>query len=735
MKKTRLIFCLISFLSVTFYAQAQFSGAGSGTANDPYQITTASQLNQMHNYEGAAGSGVHFKLMNDIDLADLIAQEYDELGWDPIGSDNDAAAFYGFLHGGDFTISNIWISNEETDYIGLFGYIKNGGVDHLKISTDETNGISGRDFTGALAGAVEASSITYSDAKGNISGASYVGGLIGAVNQDATIQFNTTTDINIVATGNNIGGLAGQTSSPVSDCASSGEISTAGDYIGGLIGKSTAEVSNSTSSANLTNTGSIFVGNFMGGLIGAAQSTVTNASASGAVNGTNVIGGLVGDSYAPITNSHATGQITGNARVGGLVGASDAVTNCYATGAVIGDQDYMGGLAGQSYGAITLSYANGAVSGTKTVGGLVGASNMPVSQSFASGNVTQTIPQSAPEGGFIDIGGLIGNASGTVTNCYATGNVTAVLNSMYIGGLIGLSANEVSYCYASGSVITEAYSLIGGLIGDAWAPVSNCVAANPVVSGLLEGNLEKIHRIAGTTEFDATITNCYALETTLVNGNTITTGTATNLDGQDKALDALQTQVGYDDDLEWDFAEIWTIREGHGYPYFGSIEYLSSIISASINNSEYGTITPIGDVAVQDGSTLSFEITPKEGHEVESVWVDGENIGIQSDYTFSEINANHTIQVLFTAGDLGIDKPETATFIAYPNPVINTLNLSAGISITAVEIYNLQGQRIMTLDTEAKNQLQLDMSGLASGAYLVKINSQNTVETLKIVKQ
>ena len=63
-----LALCLCSLTA----AFAQFSGSGSGTENDPYLIFYADQLTQVRNFLGK--SGVYFKLMSDIDLADWIEE-------------------------------------------------------------------------------------------------------------------------------------------------------------------------------------------------------------------------------------------------------------------------------------------------------------------------------------------------------------------------------------------------------------------------------------------------------------------------------------------------------------------------------------------------------------------------------------------------------------------------------------------------------------------------------------
>lgn len=54
---------LIAFLSSSM-ATAAFSGAGSGTADDPYEISTCTELQEMENNLSA-----HYELVNDIDCS------------------------------------------------------------------------------------------------------------------------------------------------------------------------------------------------------------------------------------------------------------------------------------------------------------------------------------------------------------------------------------------------------------------------------------------------------------------------------------------------------------------------------------------------------------------------------------------------------------------------------------------------------------------------------------------
>lgn len=71
----------------------------------------------------------------------------------------------------------------------------------------------------------------------------------------------------------------------------------------------------------------------------------------------------------------------------------------------------------------------------------------------------------------------------------------------------------------------------------------------------------------------------------------------------------------------------------------------------------------------------------------------------------------------------------------YPNPVQDILTISFDQKILSVTVYNAAGQQILT---KAINDTKgtLDVSGLASGAYLVTINAANdVVKTVKVIKR
>jgi LPXTG-motif cell wall-anchored protein len=70
-----------------------------------------------------------------------------------------------------------------------------------------------------------------------------------------------------------------------------------------------------------------------------------------------------------------------------------------------------------------------------------------------------------------------------------------------------------------------------------------------------------------------------------------------------------------------------------------------------------GTITPLGDTSVAQGSTQEFIITPDATYRIKDIIVDGVStgisgkVGVSGTYTFENVLQNHTISALFELDD------------------------------------------------------------------------------------
>lgn len=84
---------------------------------------------------------------------------------------------------------------------------------------------------------------------------------------------------------------------------------------------------------------------------------------------------------------------------------------------------------------------------------------------------------------------------------------------------------------------------------------------------------------------------------------------------------------------------------------------------------------------------------------------------------------------------MGTEDLMKSDFNFYPNPVKNTLTLTAEKNIKSVEIYNMAGQIVFNQKLNANNST-FNLSAVSTGIYIVKAVLENgQVETFKVIKK
>ena len=157
-----------NIVSNVVYA-SDFAG-GDGSVDNPYQVATAEQLNNVRNHLDK-----HFIQTADIDLG---VEPYNTgAGWEPIG--NDLSPFTGTFDGNGKIISKLTIMDTGS-YVGLFGFALGSHIKNVKL---EDVNVTGDYQVGGLVGDNKDGEITNSYATGAVIGTGgdevYVGGLVG----------------------------------------------------------------------------------------------------------------------------------------------------------------------------------------------------------------------------------------------------------------------------------------------------------------------------------------------------------------------------------------------------------------------------------------------------------------------------------------------------------------------------------------------------------------------------
>lgn len=304
-------------------------GGGTGTAEDPYLIYTAEELNNIG--LSFCDWDKHFKLMADIDLSQYGGEQFNIIGIDRFHP------FIGVFDGNGHTISHLTIVGEGS--LGLFRQLGTG-AEVRDLGVVDVNIVGSGYCVGAIAGHSDGDLINCFSS-GTVSGGEGVGGLVGTSSECALIQCYSTCQVSGVY---EVGGLVGSTFwSDLMQCYSTGTICGSVAQIGGLVGSNGGYVIDCFSSGNTSGGGSV------GGLIGSNRSdgNIISSYSKGYVNGNSSVGGLVGYNHHTIKYCYSTAVVSGKKKIGGLVGCVElgTITECYSAGLVQGQTDF-GGLIG-----------------------------------------------------------------------------------------------------------------------------------------------------------------------------------------------------------------------------------------------------------------------------------------------------------------------------------------------------------------------------------------------------
>lgn len=160
----------------------------------------------------------------------------------------------------------------------------------------------------------------------------------------------------------------------------------------------------------------------------------------------------------------------------------------------------------------------------------------------------------------------------------------------------------------------------------------------------------------------------------------------------------------------------------------------SYTIKASAGNG--GIISPSGNVSVKRGDDQTFVINPVNGYRIADVIVDGKSVGAVSLYTFENVRANHTIEVVFTKLNSIVADPtetgvagwlQTREHIAYLGGYGNGLfgpNDNMTRAQVAQMFYNLLLEKDIPVNTS--------FSDVPADAWYAK--AVNTLASLGIIK-
>lgn len=229
--------------------------------NGAYEISNAGQLywfaslvngDSAHaNFEekNTAASAVLMNdiVVNDVDLSNIDAVDTSALRvWTPIGNTYDN--FYnGQFDGQNHTISGLYFSDPNTDYVGLIGCTRSSTGKVMNAGVVNSY-LSGRNYVAAIIGQNYNTGVSVSNcySEATVLGNKNVGGIVGRnYGGDITNCYNTGS----VTGGSFVAGIQGENSNDsrgtVRNCFNIGEITATGENVGAISGNGAGTVTNS----------------------------------------------------------------------------------------------------------------------------------------------------------------------------------------------------------------------------------------------------------------------------------------------------------------------------------------------------------------------------------------------------------------------------------------------------------------------------------------------------------
>ena len=140
------------------------------------------------------------------------------------------------------------------------------------------------------------------------------------------------------------------------------------------------------------------------------------------------------------------------------------------------------------------------------------------------------------------------------------------------------------------------------------------------ISNAEHGSINGENTVAFGEDYTFTVIpdDCYQIGTVTVNGNAVTLDANNSYTIQnvttEQTINATFTQISY-------------------------------TITASAGNG--GTISNVGSTSVNCGDDITYTITPDEGYMISDIEVDGQSVGSENSYLFTNVTSDHTISATF----------------------------------------------------------------------------------------
>lgn len=319
-----------------------------------------------------------------------------------------------------------------------------------------------------------------------------------------------------------------------------------------------------------------------------------------------------------------------------------------------------------------------------------------------------------------DAGSIAGGLLSTslVLNCHATGvKISGTGNN--IGGLVGSLLGDSTISKSSSNGQVSGLQQIGGIVGSPFdkATISECYSGGSVSGTIHVGGIAGYSAFAFTPNRTILVDNCYSRSNL-----TETNGEVGGIFGGSSALLVVKNSYA-------------TGLITSGGPIGGVLGQIGGVTATNNywDTETSGATTAVASWSGAPGTVDIIGKTTAEMKEAEMVTLLNQNQPT-TPWTINE-NVNDGYPIL-ASSSLNKDSfvATKATVLVYPTITTDIVTISASVHLLNADLYSISGS-LVSSKTLNSTENTIDLSGMASGIYLLNIQSEKGNSTHKIIKK
>ena len=167
----------------------------------------------------------------------------------------------------------------------------------------------------------------------------------------------------------------------------------------------------------------------------------------------------------------------------------------------------------------------------------------------------------------------------------------------------------------------------------------------------------------------------------------------------------------------------------HNAAYTATFAPLSFQILASVDPTEGGSITGTGTYFF--GETATLNVVLNDNYIFDNWTEDGQVVSTNQIYSFV-VTGDRTLVAHAHYYD-GISE-HNITVSVYPSPVSDKLTIMTSIAGCTLEVYSITGAKVYS-ENDCSDKVELQVSDLPAGTYVIRLISNDSVQTTRFVKE